>query len=52
MAGEVDSFVTALIRLEPVAGWLKEVAAVSVSPLQAAPIDDDLVRHLRDADQR
>ena len=54
VAGEVELVRDgAGIRLEPVAGaGLEEDRGRLVIPAQGAPIDDDLVRQLRDADQR
>jgi AbrB family looped-hinge helix DNA binding protein len=53
-AGEVELVRDgAGIRLEPVAGaGLEEYGDLLVIPPAGAPIDDDLVRRLRDADQR
>lgn len=53
-AGEVDLYVDgATLRLEPVAGdRLVERGGRLVVPSGGAPIDDEQVRSLRDADQR
>lgn len=53
-AGEVDVYVDgATLRVEPVASdHLTEREGRLTVPASGVPIDDDLVRNLRDADQR
>ena len=53
-AGEVDLYVDgATLRLEPVAGdRLIERSGRLIVPSGGAPVDDDEVRSLRDADRR